>query len=79
MSRLVQWMELPNGIIELLTEMEEKLHLLAEQGDEKLQFKLGWSYNHGSIGLVQDHKESVNGMRMQRNKAIRHNLLGCDV
>ena len=58
MSRLVQWMELPNGIIELLTEMEEKLHLLAEQGDEKLQFKLGWSYNYGSIGLVQDHKES---------------------
>ena len=47
MSKLVQWMELPNGIIELLTEMEEKLHLLAEQGDEKLQFKLGWSYNHG--------------------------------
>jgi len=57
-SKLVQWMELPKGIIELLTEMEEKLHLLAEQGDEKLQFKLGWSYNHGSIGLVQDHKES---------------------
>ena len=58
MSQLLRWMDLPNGIIELLTEMEESIHLLAELGDEKLQFKLGWSYNHGSIGLDRDHKES---------------------
>ena len=57
--------------------MEEKLHLLAEQGDEKLQFKLGWSYNHGSIGLVQDHKESCKWYEKaaeQGNKAAQFRL-----